>query len=99
MSLKECTVSMVGKDGRTYETTVEATGLFDAADRAIQQWSRLWWYRPNGVSLNPSVAGPSTAQLQRQPWNLSQRLYSLPVLNDTRSDEIVEESQRAWKLL
>jgi hypothetical protein len=49
MSLKDCKVSMVGLDGRTYETTVEATSLSDAADRAIQQWARLWWYRPNGV--------------------------------------------------
>ena len=48
MSLKECTVSMVGQDGRTYETTVEAASLFDAAARALEQWSRLWWYRPNG---------------------------------------------------
>jgi hypothetical protein len=39
---------MVGKDGRTYETTVEAASLFDAADRALLQWARLWWYRPNG---------------------------------------------------
>ena len=31
MSLKECTVSMVGQDGQTYETTVEASSLFDAA--------------------------------------------------------------------
>src|SRR6516162_9816136 len=38
----------VGQDGRTYETVVEATSLFDAADRALQQWARLWWYRPNG---------------------------------------------------
>jgi hypothetical protein len=40
---------MVGQDGRTYETTVEATSLFDAADRALQQWARLWWYRPGAV--------------------------------------------------
>ena len=48
MSLKECRVSMVGQDSRTYETAVEATSLFDAAARALEQWSRLWWYRPNG---------------------------------------------------
>jgi hypothetical protein len=47
--MKECTVSMVGKDGRTYETTVEAASLFDAADRALQQWARLWWYRAERV--------------------------------------------------
>jgi hypothetical protein len=34
MNLKECTVSMVGKDGRTYEVAVEATSLGrSAADR------------------------------------------------------------------
>jgi hypothetical protein len=49
MSLKDCTVSIVGKDGRTYVTAVEAASLFDAADRALQQWARLWWYRPNAV--------------------------------------------------
>jgi hypothetical protein len=49
MSLKECTVSIVGQDGRTYEAAVEASSLFDAADRALQQWARLWWYRPDAV--------------------------------------------------
>jgi hypothetical protein len=48
MSLKECTVSMVGQDGRTYETVVEASSLFVAAARALEHWARLWWYRPNG---------------------------------------------------
>jgi hypothetical protein len=49
MSLKECTVSMVGQDGRMYETTVEAASLFDAAGRAIRQGARPWWYRPGAV--------------------------------------------------
>ena len=49
MSLKECTVSMVGQNGRTYETTVEASSLFDAAARALEQWARLWWYRHDAV--------------------------------------------------
>jgi hypothetical protein len=39
--LKECTVSIVGQDGRTYETTVEASSLFDAAARALEQWSQI----------------------------------------------------------
>jgi hypothetical protein len=45
---------MVGKDGRTYETTVDASSLFDAAARALEQWSRLWWYRPNGFVVSVS---------------------------------------------
>ena len=49
MSLKDCTVSMVGQDGRMYETTVEASSLFDAAARALEQWARLWWYRHDAV--------------------------------------------------
>jgi hypothetical protein len=40
---------MVGQGGQTHETAVEAASLFDAADRALEQWSRLWWYRPNAV--------------------------------------------------
>jgi hypothetical protein len=40
---------MVGQDGRMYDTTVEATSLFDAAARALEQWARLWWYRPGAV--------------------------------------------------
>jgi hypothetical protein len=36
MSLKECTVSMVGEDGQMHEAAVEAASLFDAADRALQ---------------------------------------------------------------
>jgi hypothetical protein len=36
---------MVGQDGRTYE----AASLFDAVDRALQQWARRWWYRPGAV--------------------------------------------------
>ena len=47
MSLKDCTVSMVGQGGQTHEAAVEASSLFDAADRA--QWTRLWCYRPNAV--------------------------------------------------
>jgi hypothetical protein len=41
--MKECTVSMVGQDGRTYEVAVEAASQSDAADRVLQQWARLWW--------------------------------------------------------
>jgi hypothetical protein len=34
MGLKDSRVSMVGQDGQTYEVAVEASSLFDAADRA-----------------------------------------------------------------
>jgi hypothetical protein len=49
MSVKGCTVLMVGQDDQAHEATVEATSLFNAADHALQQWARLWWYRPNAV--------------------------------------------------
>jgi hypothetical protein len=49
MSLKECTVSMVGQDGQAHEATVEAVSVFEAADGSLQQWIWLWRYRPDAV--------------------------------------------------
>ena len=37
---------MVGKDGKTHSLTTEAASLFDAAEKGINAWSRLWWYDP-----------------------------------------------------
>jgi hypothetical protein len=64
---KNCTVSMVGQDGRTYEVAVEAASLFGAADGALQQWARLWWYRPGrwsscGWATNAGRSAPSTSE-------------------------------------
>jgi hypothetical protein len=30
-------------------TVLQASSLFDAADRALQQWARLWWVSPGAV--------------------------------------------------
>jgi hypothetical protein len=38
---------MKGKDGKTHAYTVEASSLFDATEKAIHQWSRLWWFDPD----------------------------------------------------
>jgi hypothetical protein len=39
-----CYVEMIGEDGRTHSTTLDATSLYDAADQALTKWSRLWWF-------------------------------------------------------
>ena len=47
--MKHCIVSIVDPEGQTQTIEVEASSMFDAADRALQQWCRLWWYRPGAV--------------------------------------------------
>lgn len=39
-----CRVEFVGKDGQTRQIEIEASSLFDAANQAMQAWSRLWWF-------------------------------------------------------
>lgn len=38
---------MTGKDGNTHHLTTSATSLFDAADKAIKAWCKLWWFSPD----------------------------------------------------
>ena len=47
--MKLCTVSMIGKDGESHLVEVEASSLFDAAGRAVQQWTRMWWFQPDAL--------------------------------------------------
>ena len=44
---------MVGQDGRAYEIAVKASSLFDAADRALQQWARLVVVSPKRIQREP----------------------------------------------
>jgi hypothetical protein len=52
------------------EIAVEASSLFDAADRALEQWSRLWWYCPGAVVevRIAANAGKSGRSAQRMAW-------------------------------
>jgi hypothetical protein len=49
VGMMDCTVSIVGEDGRTYTLDVNASSLFDAAAQARRRWAMLWWYRSEAV--------------------------------------------------
>jgi hypothetical protein len=35
---------MKGEDGQLHTLEYDAASLFDAADKAIYDWHRLWWF-------------------------------------------------------
>jgi hypothetical protein len=37
-------VEVRGKDGQTHGLTLQATSLFDAAAKALDAWSKFWWF-------------------------------------------------------
>jgi hypothetical protein len=47
--MKLCNVEIEGKDGTTHSVTVEASSLFEAADKALQSWSKFWWFGNKAV--------------------------------------------------
>jgi len=48
--MKDCTVSMFGKDGvRREHPVLRASSLMAVAYRVLEQCSRLWWYEPGTV--------------------------------------------------
>ena len=40
---------MVGKDGQTHTVECEATSLFSAAEKAMAEWTRLWWFTSDAL--------------------------------------------------
>jgi hypothetical protein len=42
--MTHCTVSVIGSDRQTHTLEVDAASLFEAVDKAVQQWALLWWY-------------------------------------------------------
>lgn len=47
--MKDCLVSIAGRDGETHTVEVQVKSLFDAANQAVEQWARLWWYDGDSV--------------------------------------------------
>jgi hypothetical protein len=37
------------KDGQTHGLTMQASSLFDAAAKALDAWSKLWWFDPSTI--------------------------------------------------
>jgi hypothetical protein len=42
-------VSMIGADRQVHTHSAEASSLFDACRKAVQYWSRFWFYEPNAL--------------------------------------------------
>jgi hypothetical protein len=40
---------MKGKDGQLHSLECEAESLFSAADQAITEWNRRWWFTSDAV--------------------------------------------------
>ncbi len=43
---------MKGKDGQIHAVTLEASSLFDAADKAIRRWVMLWWFSDVPITVH-----------------------------------------------
>jgi hypothetical protein len=54
---------MRGKDGEIHGITVDASSLYDAADKATRSWSMFSWFSPTE---------PVTVQRGQQRWKASQ---------------------------
>jgi hypothetical protein len=62
--VRECLVEMLGDDGQIHDMLVDAASLYDAAEQALREWTRLSWFNPNaGLTVR---SGPDT-------WTVSQR--------------------------
>lgn len=44
--MRRVTVILTGQDNERHEYSIEAASLFDAAEQAIREAWRLWWYDP-----------------------------------------------------
>ena len=58
-------VQMVGKDGNPHTLTLEASSLFDAADKAIRAWAKLWWFDPTASLTVQSCEDRWTVKQER----------------------------------
>jgi hypothetical protein len=54
---------MRGSDGTVHSTTLDASSLYDAADKATRGWSMLWWF---------NSSEPVIVKRGEQSWTVSQ---------------------------
>ena len=54
---------MTGRDEEVHAVTVEASSVFDAADKAVQSWRNLSWF---------DRYAPITVESGGQHWTISQ---------------------------
>lgn len=46
-----CSVEITGKDGQKHILTTDAASVFDAVEKAIQAWGRLWFWDPDAIAI------------------------------------------------
>jgi hypothetical protein len=46
-----CSVEITGKDGKKHILTTDASSTFDAVAKAVQAWSRLWWWDSDTIAI------------------------------------------------
>jgi hypothetical protein len=46
-----CCVEITGKDGKKHLLTTDASSTYDAVAKAVQAWSRLWWWDSDTVAV------------------------------------------------
>jgi hypothetical protein len=44
-------VEITGKDGKKHVLTTDAASTYDAVGKAVQAWSRLWWWSADTVAI------------------------------------------------
>jgi hypothetical protein len=47
-----CYVEITGKDGKKHILTTDAASAYGARKKAIEAWSRLWWW-----DIRPKIGG------------------------------------------
>lgn len=57
-----CYVEITGKDGKKHFLTTDATSTYDAVEKAVDAWSRLWWWNSETVAV---------VKRGEQSWNIS----------------------------
>jgi len=74
-----CYVEMIGEDGRTHSTTLDASSLYDAAEQALTKWSRLWWFNPQiDVTVHRDGDCWRVSQEKLRAWSATRKRNSAP---------------------
>jgi hypothetical protein len=59
-----CCVEITGKDGKKHILTTDAESAYGAVEKAINAWSKLWWWDSGVVAI---------VRRNDESWNVSVR--------------------------
>jgi hypothetical protein len=46
-----CYIEITGKDGKKHFLTTDAASAYDAVEKAIQAFSKLWWWDSETIAI------------------------------------------------